>query len=68
MDPVEADLDARLEARESDHLQSLHSRESLTVAEAEGDERAVEAVAPEAGDDPQVAVLLRSALRTLSRA
>jgi holliday junction DNA helicase RuvA len=29
---------------------------------------AVEAVAPEAGDDPQVAVLLRSALRTLSRA
>ena len=43
MDPVEADLDARLEARESDHLQSLHSRESLTAAEAEGDERAVEA-------------------------
>ena len=29
---------------------------------------AVEAVAPEAGDDPQVAVLLRSALRTLSKA
>jgi Holliday junction DNA helicase RuvA len=29
---------------------------------------AVEMVAPEAGDDPQVAVLLRSALRTLSRA
>jgi len=29
---------------------------------------AIEAVAPEAGDDPQVAVLLRSALRTLSRA
>ncbi len=29
---------------------------------------AVEAVAPEAGDDPQVALLLRSALRTLSRA
>lgn len=29
---------------------------------------AVEAVAPEAGDDPQVATLLRSALRTLSRA
>jgi holliday junction DNA helicase RuvA len=29
---------------------------------------AVEAVAPEACDDPQVAVLLRSALRTLSRA
>jgi holliday junction DNA helicase RuvA len=31
-------------------------------------EAAVEAVAPEAGDDPQVAVLLRTALRTLSRA
>jgi Holliday junction DNA helicase RuvA len=29
---------------------------------------AVETVAPEAGDDPQVAVLLRSALRTLSKA
>ena len=29
---------------------------------------AVEAVAPEAGDDPQVAVLLRSALRTMSKA
>jgi Holliday junction DNA helicase RuvA len=29
---------------------------------------AVEAVAPDAGDAPQVAVLLRSALRTLSRA
>jgi Holliday junction DNA helicase RuvA len=29
---------------------------------------AVESVAPEAGDDPQVAVLLRSALRTLSKA
>lgn len=29
---------------------------------------AVEAVAPEAGDDPQVAVLLRSALRALSKA
>ena len=29
---------------------------------------AVEAVAPEAGDDPQVAALLRSALRTLSKA
>ena len=29
---------------------------------------AVEAVAPEAGDDPQVAGLLRSALRTLSKA
>jgi Holliday junction DNA helicase RuvA len=29
---------------------------------------AVEAVAPEAGDDPQVASLLRSALRTLSKA
>ena len=29
---------------------------------------AVEAVAPEAGDAPQVAVLLRSALRTLSKA
>ncbi len=29
---------------------------------------AIEMVAPEAGDDPQVAVLLRSALRTLSRA
>lgn len=31
-------------------------------------EAAVEAVAPEAGDQPQVAVLLRSALRTLSKA
>jgi Holliday junction DNA helicase RuvB len=40
VDPVEADLDARLEAREIDHLQSL---QSLTAAEAEGDERAVEA-------------------------
>jgi Holliday junction DNA helicase RuvA len=29
---------------------------------------AVESVAPQAGDDPQVAVLLRAALRTLSRA
>jgi Holliday junction DNA helicase RuvA len=29
---------------------------------------AVEAVAPEAGDDPQIALLLRSALRTLSKA
>jgi Holliday junction DNA helicase RuvA len=29
---------------------------------------AVEAVAPEAGDDPQVAALLRSALRTMSKA
>jgi Holliday junction DNA helicase RuvA len=29
---------------------------------------AVETVAPEAGDDPQVATLLRSALRTLSKA
>jgi Holliday junction DNA helicase RuvA len=29
---------------------------------------AVETVAPEAGDDPQVAALLRSALRTLSKA
>ena len=29
---------------------------------------AVEAVAPEAGDDPQVSSLLRSALRTLSKA
>ena len=29
---------------------------------------AVEAVAPEAGDDPQVSTLLRSALRTLSKA
>ena len=31
-------------------------------------ERAVEAVAPEAGDAPDVAALLRAALRTLSRA
>jgi len=29
---------------------------------------AVEAVAPQAGDDPQVPALLRSALRTLSKA
>jgi Holliday junction DNA helicase RuvA len=29
---------------------------------------AVEAAAPEAGDDPQIALLLRSALRTLSKA
>jgi Holliday junction DNA helicase RuvA len=31
-------------------------------------EKAVEAVAPEAGDDPDVAALLRAALRSLSRA
>ena len=35
---------------------------------AEEADPAVEAVAPEAGDDPQVAGLLRSALRTLSKA
>jgi Holliday junction DNA helicase RuvA len=36
---------------------------SATEADA-----AVETVAPEAGDDPQIALLLRSALRTLSKA
>jgi len=36
-----------------------------SARDAEG---AVEAVAPEAGEDPQVAVLLRSALRMLSKA